>query len=62
MNEEGLSFDWDEGNERHIAQHEVTPAEAEEALRGRPLDIELQIAEESNGEERLLQLGQTKAG
>jgi uncharacterized DUF497 family protein len=62
MNGEGLSFDWDEGNKRHIAQHNVTPDEAEEALRGHPLDIELQIEEESDGEERLLQLGQTAGG
>jgi hypothetical protein len=28
-------FDWDDANEEHIAQHGVTPAEAEEVFRGR---------------------------
>jgi uncharacterized protein len=62
MNGEGLSFDWDEGNRRHVAQHGVTPDEAEEALRRHPLDIELQIEDEGDGEERLLLLGETSSG
>lgn len=28
-------FDWDDANEDHIARHGVTPAEAEEVVRGR---------------------------
>jgi len=56
-----LDFDWDDGNRRHIALHDVAPWEAEEVLFGYALDMELQTAGE-DGEERLLQLGQTAAG
>jgi len=62
MADERLVFDWDAGNLTHIAKHEVTPEEAEQAIQGNPLDIELQVAEGSNGEERLLQLGETAKG
>jgi uncharacterized DUF497 family protein len=46
----------------HIARHEVTQEEAEEVFLGDPLDMELQIAGESNEEERLQQLGETATG
>jgi uncharacterized DUF497 family protein len=55
-------FDWNEGNLAHIAQHEVTREEAEQALLGDPLDIELQVAESASREERLLQIGETAKG
>jgi len=54
-------FEWDDANLEHIRRHNVVSAEAEQALSGDPLDIELQI-EESDGEERLLQLGATESG
>ena len=57
-----LDFDWDEANLAHIAQHELTREEAEEALLGDLLDIELQIAETPDAEERLLQIGETAKG
>lgn len=57
-----FDFDWDEGNLTHIAKHNVTREEAEEAVLGDPLDMELQTVEESSGEERLLQLGETASG
>lgn len=56
------AFDWNEGNLAHIAQHEVTREEAEQALLGDPLDIELQVAESASTEERLLQIGETAKG
>jgi hypothetical protein len=31
-------FDWDLANVRHIARHDVTPGEAEEALENDPVD------------------------
>jgi hypothetical protein len=62
MNGQALLFDWDEANLAHIARHEVTQEEAEEVFRGDPLDMELQIAGESNEEERLQQLGETAKG
>jgi uncharacterized DUF497 family protein len=62
MREQTLVFDWDEANQRHLARHNVTPQEAEEVVLGDPLDIELQTAEGSGEEERLLQLGETAKG
>jgi uncharacterized DUF497 family protein len=57
-----LLFDWDEANQEHLARHCVTPQEAEEVVLGEPLDTEMQIAGGGNGEERLLQLGETAKG
>jgi len=62
MESKPLLFDWDEANLAHIAQHNITQEEAEQVLLGFPLDMELQIADESNGEERLLQIGETASG
>ena len=49
-------------NLEHIAIHGVTAEEAEQAILGDALEIELQVAEESDAEERLLQLGETATG
>jgi uncharacterized DUF497 family protein len=62
MPDEALVFDWDACNLDHIARHDVTPEEAEQAIRGCPLDIELQIADGGSSEERLLQIGETDNG
>jgi len=62
VKESSLEFEWDDANLEHLGRHSVEAAEAEQALSGGPLDIELQIEEESDGEERLLQLGATEAG
>jgi len=51
-------FDWDDANRKHVADHGVTPSEAEEIIANDPLDLELQLI---NGEERLLQIGETNA-
>jgi uncharacterized DUF497 family protein len=45
-----------------VARHGITPGEAEEVVLGACLDMELEVAEENNGEERLQQLGETAAG
>ena len=37
MNDE--LFDWDNANVGHIAEHDVTPEEAEEVLLGDPLEM-----------------------
>jgi len=52
-------FDWDEANAAHIAEHDVTPAEAEEVICNHPIDLEHQTR---NGEERLMQIGTTLSG
>jgi uncharacterized DUF497 family protein len=62
MKDKLLHFEWDESNRGHLARHDVTPLEAEEVIHGRPLDIELQITEQNDNEERLLQLGSTAKG
>jgi len=57
-----LVFEWDEANLGHIARHDVTPEETEQVILREPLDIEIQIEEPDNDEERLLQLGETAKG
>jgi uncharacterized DUF497 family protein len=54
-----MSFDWDEANIAHIAKHNVSPLEAEEAATHRPIAIEYLTR---NGEERFVQIGETLAG
>jgi hypothetical protein len=62
MKDHALLFDWDESNRGHLAQHNVQQEEVEQAILGDPLDIEMQVVEQSNGEERLLQIGETAKG
>ena len=50
---EAFQFDWDVANARHLAQHDILPAEAEQVLKNRPRDIESQLR---NGEERVAQV------
>jgi uncharacterized DUF497 family protein len=52
-------FDWDKANSAHIADHGISCDEAEQVLVNRPIDLDYQ---NRNGEERLLQLGETSAG
>jgi uncharacterized protein len=49
-------FDWDDANIRHVAEHQVFPEEAEEAILGDPLDIRFDVID---GEERWSYLGET---
>lgn len=53
------SFEWDEENVGHLARHEVTPEEAEQVISNRPVDLS---AELRNGEERIVQIGESGAG
>jgi hypothetical protein len=57
MNDE--LFEWDDANIVHIAEHEVDPEEAEQALLGEPLDVGYEFV---NGEERWSYLGETNEG
>jgi len=54
-----MPFDWDEANVAHIAEHDVTPLEAEEVVTNHPLDLGYVSR---NGEMRLRQAGETSAG
>ena len=51
-----MPFDWDEANIKHIAEHGITPSEAEEVITNSPLDIDYSIR---NGEIRFRQVGET---
>jgi uncharacterized protein len=54
-----VEFDWDDSNRSHIAERLVSPREAEEVILNNPVDLERQ---NRNGEDRILQLGETNAG
>ena len=56
---ENLQFDWDEQNVRHLALHQISPAESEQVLEDRPRDFEIELR---NGEDRVTQVGETNAG
>jgi len=52
-------FNWDEANIAHIAKHNVSPPEAEEAATHKPIAISYSTR---NSEERFVQIGETLAG
>jgi uncharacterized DUF497 family protein len=58
--QDGPKFDWDKHNINHIAEHDVTPNEAEQVLLNDPVDLEFQI--EEGDEERWPYIGETNAG
>ncbi|HWG21808.1 MAG TPA: BrnT family toxin [Terracidiphilus sp.] len=54
-----LNFEWDDANIGHIAQHEVTPDEAEETILSNP--IEFDFEPDVEGEPRWTYVGETLA-
>ena len=52
-------FDWDEQNIGHLALHKISPAEAEQVVLNRPVDLEFELR---SGEERATQIGETDEG
>jgi uncharacterized DUF497 family protein len=52
-------FNWDERNIRHLALRQILPAEAEQVILNRPVDLDSYLR---NGEERAVQIGETDAG
>lgn len=52
-------FEWDEQNIEHLALRHILPAEAEQVIFNRPLDLDSYLR---NGEERTVQIGETHAG
>jgi uncharacterized DUF497 family protein len=52
----GIEFEWDEANTKHIAIHEVTPAEFEQVLSNEPLDLDYELID---SEERYRAVGLT---
>jgi uncharacterized DUF497 family protein len=56
---DNLIFDWDDANIGHIADHEVTPEEAEHVVLDDPMELDYEV---ENGEERWNYVGETMAG
>ena len=56
---DGIEFDWDARNTRHLKRHRVTPSEFEELMAREPVYLEYQTR---RGEERYKVLGATKGG
>ena len=54
-----MGFDWDSGNLKHIARHDITQKEAEEAVLIEPLDAAVQP---HGSEQRVLCFGRTRSG
>ena len=52
-------FDWDDANIRHVAEHDVTPEEAEEVILGDPLMLGFDVVD---GEDRWAHIGETNEG
>jgi uncharacterized DUF497 family protein len=53
------NFDWDNANVTHIAEHGVTPEEAEQVLLGDPLELDF---DEEAEEPRWSYVGETASG
>jgi uncharacterized DUF497 family protein len=56
---DGIEFDWDDENKKHLAAHKVTPAEFEQLLNNDPLDLDY---ESIDNEERYRSVGLTSRG
>jgi uncharacterized DUF497 family protein len=52
-------FDWNEKNIEHLALRQILPAETEQVILNRPVDLDSYLR---NGEERVVQVGETDAG
>jgi len=55
----GIEFDWDEENTRHLARHNVTPAEFEQMMKNDPIDRDYELVD---NEERFRSVGVTTGG
>jgi uncharacterized DUF497 family protein len=53
---EGLEFDWDAANIRHLARHRIAPAETEQVFRNQPVIMDHRVV---RGEERWSAVGVT---
>jgi uncharacterized DUF497 family protein len=54
-----VQFDWDEENIGHLARHGISPAETEQVLINWQIDLDSYVR---NGEERVVQAGETDRG
>jgi uncharacterized DUF497 family protein len=53
-------FDWNDANIGHIAEHDVTPEEAEQVILGDSLELDFERTE--SGEDRWSYIGETSLG
>ena len=56
---DGIEFDWDAGNRKHLAAHKVTTAEFEQVMNNNPLEL---AWEPMNNEDRYRAVGLTDRG
>jgi uncharacterized DUF497 family protein len=54
-----VQFDWDEENTDHLARHGISQADAEQVLLNWQIDLDSYVR---NGEERVVQAGETDRG
>lgn len=54
-----VQFDWDEENIGHLARHGIPPTDAEQVLFNWQIDLDSYVR---NGEERVVQAGETDRG
>jgi uncharacterized DUF497 family protein len=54
-----IEFDWDDENRKHLAAHQVAPAEFEQTLNNDPVDLEY---DRIDNEERYRSVGLTNGG
>lgn len=59
MKRRAIDFDWDKENIAHLARHAISPAEAEQVLLNWQMDLDSHVR---NGEERIVQAGETDEG
>jgi uncharacterized DUF497 family protein len=57
--EDGIEFDWDSRNKKHLAAHKVMPIEIEQLLNNVPLDLAFEVV---GNEERYRSVGVTDSG
>ncbi len=57
--EDGIEYDWDSENKKHLAAHKVVPAEIEQLLNSEPLDLTFEVVA---NEERYRSVGITNRG
>ncbi len=55
----GIEFDWDNENTKHLAAHNVTPAEFEQLLDNDPVDLDYEVI---GKEERYRSVGVSNTG
>ena len=52
-------FEWDDANILHLAEHNVSPEEAEEVILGEPMELDFEVVD---GENRWPYIGGTTQG